>query len=294
MPCFSPLRAFQGADGSVFFVELKRSQAVRTLDLPCGRCVGCLLERSRQWAVRCMHEAQMHELSCFVTLTYEDDSVVSLDYSHFQKFLRSLRKRSGRKVRFFACGEYGEMNFRPHFHALLFGIDFTDKRVFSRRDEVVLYESKALQEVWGRGFCTIGDVTFQSAGYVARYCMKKLDRQVGVDMYRTIDRSTGEVISRELEMLHMSLKPGIGAGWLERFQSDVYPRGYVVVNGQKAKPPRYYDKKYKCLDPQTFEDRILYERELRGIEHAADNTNERLAVRDQVQRAAISFLKRDV
>lgn len=277
--------------GPVSILDSRFPNIFSNLQIPCGRCIGCLLERARQWAVRCMHESQMHELNCFVTLTYEDDNVLSLDYKHFQDFLKRLRKGARKPIRFFACGEYGELFFRPHFHALLFGIDFTDKKLFRERDGVRLYESPALQKCWGHGFATVGEVTFQSAGYVARYCLKKLDRQVGVAMYRTIDPATGEIVDRELEMLHMSLKPGIGAGWIDRYMSNTYPRGYVVVNGARVKPPRYYDKRFDRVDPVAFE-QVLLDREARAIEHAADSTPQRLRDREVVTRAAIKSLKR--
>lgn len=270
-----------------------RFPSLSNIQVPCGRCVGCLLEHARQWAVRCMHEAKLHELSCFVTLTYQDDRVISLNYKHFQDFLKRLRRGSRKPIRFFASGEYGETTQRPHFHALLFGIDFTDKRLFSQRDGIRLYESPALERVWSRGFCTIGDVTFESAGYIARYCLKKLDRMVGVDMYRTLVPGVG-VVERELEMLHMSLKPGIGAGWIDKYMSGTFPRDYVVIEGTKMKPPRYYDKRFKAVDPERFEQVVLASREARAKERAADSTPSRLAVRETVTRAAISKLRRGV
>lgn len=289
VPCFSPLRAFQSQAGApVSFLD-SRFPGLSNLSLPCGRCIGCLLERSRQWAVRCMHEAQLHEVNCFITLTYEDDSVVSLQYKHFQDFLMRLRKHQ--PFRYFACGEYGEMWFRPHFHALLFGLDFSDKRLYSTRDGIRLYESPFLSKVWGRGFCTVGECTFQSAAYIARYCLKKLDRQVGVDMYRTaVD---GVVVERELEMLHMSLKPGIGSGWIDKYFSGTYPRDYVVINGRKAKPPRFYDKRFKRRDQAAYEVMVDV-RESRARERAADNVPARLKAKETVTYAAISQLPRVV
>ena len=111
MPCFHPLDAWQCLNGDVVFTDnLARNDVIRRLSLPCGRCVGCRLERSRQWAVRCMHEASMHMFNSFVTLTYDDDHLPeynSLNYKHFQDFMKRLRK-SHNGVRFYMCGEYGE------------------------------------------------------------------------------------------------------------------------------------------------------------------------------------------
>lgn len=290
MPCYRPLRAYQGADGSVFFVERVRSQSVRTLDLPCGQCVGCRLERSRQWAIRCVHEAQMHELSCFVTLTYED-APVSLEYRDFQLFMKRLRKVHG-PVRFFACGEYGETTGRAHFHACLFGIDFADRKVFSTRGGVKLYSSATLDRLWGLGHCTVGAVTFESAAYVARYVMKKLTGDGEDTYYNLFDVETGEIIPRRKEFARMSLKPGIGAAWLERYQSDVYPSGECVVRGSKSKTPRYYDKWFKKVDSEAYA-RMLYEREMAARVGAEHNSDERLAVREAVAKARLSLLKRN-
>ena len=107
MPCFHPLDAWQGSNGDVVFTDnLARNDVIRRLALPCGRCVGCRLERSRQWAVRCMHEASMHMFNSFVTLTYDDDHLPeynSLNYKHFQDFMKRLRK-SHIGVRFYMCG----------------------------------------------------------------------------------------------------------------------------------------------------------------------------------------------
>ena len=95
VPCFHPLDAWQCSNGDVVFTDnLARNDVIRRLSLPCGRCVGCRLERSRQWAVRCMHEASMHMFNSFVTLTYDDHlpEYNSLNYKHFQDFMKRLRK----------------------------------------------------------------------------------------------------------------------------------------------------------------------------------------------------------
>lgn len=293
MPCYHPIRAYQGTGGAVFFYERVGNESLRTLDLPCGRCIGCRLERSRQWAVRCMHEAQMHEVNCFVTLTYAEPAPVSLNYRDFQLFLKRLRSGSKKKIRFFACGEYGGMLGRPHFHACLFGVDFADRRLHSRTNGVRLDVSPALTACWGLGYATVGNVTFESAGYVARYCLKKVNGDLADAHYRVVDPETGEVIQREPEMCHMSLKPGIGATWLDKFGDGCFPRGTVVANGVEAKAPRYYDKWYRRRDAGEFEEVTQFGRELAARARSADGTNERLAVRERVTQAATRSLKRE-
>lgn len=293
MPCYHPLTAYRSAQGDVVFVE--RGDIVATLALPCGRCIGCRLERSRQWAVRILHETKCHADSCFLTLTFDEEHCPrnrSLDYKVFQDFMKRLRKRfSGKRVRFFMCGEYGEQFDRPHFHACIFGIDFADKVLFSSAGGTKLYTSPVLDGLWPFGFSSIGEVTFESAAYVARYCVKKVNGDLAKDHYAMVDLDTGEVYQRTPEFAHMSLKPGIGALWLEKFRSDVYPRDYVVARGHKSKPPRYYDKRLKAALPDMHED-IICKRELDSLLRLDDNTSERLAVREVVAKARGDLYKR--
>jgi len=196
MACYHPVQAYLGEDGVVTFAERRTHGSVSCLRLPCGKCVGCRLERSRQWAVRCMHEAQLHDRNCFITLTYDEAHVpagFSLRYRDFQLFMKKLRKFAGHPVRFFMCGEYGGEHSRPHFHACLFGFDFPDKVQFKRvGGGAVIYRSSVLERLWLQGFSTIGAVTFESAAYVARYVMKKLDGALtSVDDTGSVDTNTG-------------------------------------------------------------------------------------------------------
>lgn len=160
----------------------------------------------------------------------------SLVYADFQKFMKRLRRRTGAKISFYVGGEYGEELLRPHYHACLFGYDFSDKVYFKKSASGErLYTSKFLDSLWPFGFATVGSVSFQSAAYIARYCMKKVNGQLAKSHYETIT-DDGEIIDRLPEFNHMSLKPAIGKRWLEKFETDVYPRDYVVINGVKTKP----------------------------------------------------------
>jgi hypothetical protein len=310
MACYKPLTAYQCADRSIIWREIPGADVVRTLSLPCGQCVGCRLERSRQWAVRCMHEAQMHASNCFITLTYAPEFIreakdLSLNYEHFQLFMKRLRKRfTGKTIRFYMAGEYGELRDRPHFHACIFGLDFEDKK-FLKRTETgsILYTSKILEELWPYGYSSIGDVNFESAAYVARYIMKKVNGKPRLNEdgsftdpeqhYEYCDLETGELIKRNPEFNKMSLKPGIGQAWFDKFMSDVYTTDSVVVRGKKCRPPRFYDNKFKELFPEQF-DGIQFAREQEGRSHFEDNTLERLAVKEKVALAKLSLLKRKI
>ena len=299
MACYHPLTAYLTASGDVVFSELRRYDITETLMLPCGRCTGCRLEKSRQWALRCVHEASLHKQNCFVTLTYDDAHLPpgrSLVYKGplgFQRFMKRLRKHfHPAQIRFFMGGEYGEQLARPHFHACLFGIDFQDKSFWMKTPSGNdLYRSPTLEKLWPFGFSSIGELNFQTAGYVARYSMKKITGQAADKHYETIDPDTGEVISRAPEFCKMSLKPGIGAGWIERWHTDVYPHDYVIANGQKGKPPQYYDKRFKEMDPTGYE-LLKFERALEGRARYEDNTPERLADREKVAKARLDLFPR--
>lgn len=273
----------------------KRRDIQKTLTLPCGQCIGCRLERSRQWAIRCMHETQLHKQNCFITLTYNDENLPrrnSLDYTEFQKFMKRLRKSAPNRVRFYMCGEYGEENWRPHYHACLFGHDFDDKRYHAKTPTgESLFTSETLEKLWPYGFSTIGAVTFQSAAYVARYCVQKVTGDAAKLHYARKDHE-GEYSLRP-EFNKMSLKPGIGANWLELYQKDVYPHDYVVVNAKEVKPPKYYDTLYERKQPERMEE-IKHARETRARENYQDNTPERLEAKQIVQAARLNQLKRTI
>ena len=267
------------------------------IKLPCGQCIGCRLERSRQWAIRCMHEAQMHQLSCFVTLTYNEELVpqdYSLNHRHFQLFMKKLRKKyPENKIRYYMCGEYGTLFSRPHYHACLFGIDFRDKRPISElASRAKLYSSDELTRLWKHGYATLGAVTFQSAAYVARYVMKKITGDRASSHYTYIDNN-GEIHSREPEYNRMSLRPGIGQPWYEKYSKDVYPSDEVIANGHASRPPRYYDKLHKRLEDAEHT-RILKRRNIARIKATKDNTPQRLKAKETVTIAKALHLKRTI
>ena len=249
----------------------------------------------------------MHTSNCFITLTYAPEHCpkdMSLDYNDYQLFMKRLRKRfTGKTIRFYMAGEYGTNFDRPHFHACLFGLDFPDKKVFKRTSVgSVLYTSKILEELWPFGYSSIGDVNFESAAYVARYIMKKINGVTINENYEVVDAGahyqycdleTGEIIQRKPEFNKMSLKPGIGQTWLDKYMSDVYTTDQVVVRGKKCRPPRFYDNKFKLKFPEEF-DMIQFAREMEGKSRAEDNTLERLAVKEKVALAKLSLLKRTI
>lgn len=231
--------------------------------VPCGRCMGCRLEHARQWAMRCMLEASMHEFNCFITLTYNDKNLPvdgSVSKREMQLFLKQIRNNYGSGIKFYGCGEYGKKLSRPHYHICLFNFDFKDKYVHKSaavrgfrddkfRDMFTLYRSPQLEKIWDKGYSTIGTVNFHSAGYVARYCTKKIYGEIAEEHYG----------GRQPEFALMSRgnaktrSNGIGRDWLLKFKNDLYPKDFLMLNGRHLKPPKYFDRVIEQDDPKLYQ-----------------------------------------
>lgn len=150
-----------------------------------------------------------------------------------------------------------------------------------------LYVSSQLTRLWPHGYSYIGDVTFDSAAYVARYTLKKVagDRDPSD---RLLMKGTGELLSPEY--VTMSRRPGVGTSWYKKFVGDVYPHGYRVVRGRDMRPPRFYDNLYAVDDPVGFED-LKFRRE--DLFDKLDNTSYRLVVKEKVTMARVKLFPRD-
>lgn len=312
MPCYEPLKGFRSLERNpatgkhlITFNPLKALNSTNPMTIPCGRCTGCRLERSRQWAVRCMHEAQLYPRNAFITLTFNNESLPE-DYSvhvrTLQLFIKKLRKSLPQKIRTFACGEYGDLNLRPHYHALIFNHDFDDKKYFNQTKQgEILYTSDSLTDLWSYGHCTTGAVTFESAAYTARYIMKKYTGDKADEHYTRQHPLTKAFHRVEPEFVTMSRRPGIGAPWLERYKADVYPADKVIARGMVMNPPRFYDQ---SLTEEEL-DQVKRRRQRAGLRYSWDNTGElhrpsmrpdntpeRLRVRKAVKEAQLTHLKR--
>ncbi len=297
MPCYRPLEGFRSPSGGIVFS--RHLSIGLKMTVPCGQCIGCRLERSRQWAVRCMHEASLHWHNSYVTLTYNDENLPlygSLAKEDFQKFVKRMRKHHA--FRYFHCGEYGEKDRRPHYHALLFGLDFADKVPWRMSKGHQLFRSPELETFWTAGICEVGAVSFESAAYVARYCVKTLQnlkyRSKDRDSYlaalerdyERVDSETGEIVTVDREYVTMSRRPGIGRGWFEKFGTEVFPSDEVIVRGKSCKPPRFYDYLHDLEDPRAHEGVVSDRRHSRRPE---DETPERLRVREACAEARLSL-----
>lgn len=306
MPCYNPITGYRSRvpnENGKFPVVFKVSQGYYDykITVPCGKCVGCRLDRARDWSVRCVHEASMHKLNCVITLTYSDVNLPlhgSLDKKHFQDFIKRLRKyidtnkryrkfvrknyNMGRLgLRYFHCGEYGVDFSRPHYHACLFGFDFIDKKFYKESAGSRLYRSKVLEKLWPFGFSLVGDMSVESAAYIARYVTKKVYGSKAAEHYG----------NRIPEYVTMSRRPGIGASWVEKYKSDVYPLDYVVLKGgMKVKPSRFYDEKFSLTNSEDLI-KIKTMRVNAAIDNP-DNVPARLKVRRHVSEAGLSMFKR--
>lgn len=262
MPCYKPLKGFTDAKGQGSPAFTMSQDKQRMMLLPCGQCIGCRLDHAKQWAVRCMHEASMHDDNAFLTLTYAPEHYPdygALNYAHFQSFMKRLRSKVPQKLRFFMCGEYGEKLERPHYHALIFGLWPHDAEYLKKSDSGHgIYTSNLLDDTWQKGHVFVGSVDYESAGYCARYSMKKvkLSDASPEEKLSHYERTLpdGTIYYLPPEFMRCSLKPGIGRSWYDKYaHDDVYPQDEVIVRGRKHKPPRYYDKLLKEDNPHLHE-----------------------------------------
>lgn len=191
---------------------------------PCGKCPGCLDSRSSGWSVRLTHEQKMHDASSFVTLTYAQDpgSVSKLDC---QNFMKRLRFNLGqKKIRFYLASEYGEKSGRSHYHAIIFGHDFSRDRG-AHEVRRGLFASPILDKSWGLGHASSGTVTEASIRYVTNYIIGKSNAPEG----------------KAPTFALMSRRPGLGRNWIDNHASETYRRDLVRVGSFERRPPRYYD-----------------------------------------------------
>lgn len=297
--CDFPLKAFhsaseRGPSGKplITFNALKAINSAAPFEVPCGNCMGCKLEHARQWSVRMMHEKKFHAETSFVTLTYDDQHVpenFSVNVRDLQLFMKRLRKAlAPRRVRFYACGEYGDLNLRPHYHAILFGYDPPGQAFHSQSERGdKQYTSSHLSSLWSAGLATTGLVTTESCRYVAQYCMKKIktNDEFGLSRYWRVSPITGELHQVRPEFAVMSRRPGIGQAYVDQFKSDFFPSGYIVVDGVKQAPPRFYKSKLSEEEQRHLK---LYAKR----QPAAEKTLERRRVRAAVRDARIKKLQR--
>lgn len=274
MKCTNPLDAWRPKPGAVnhkgepsgrLVFNLKHAQLDAPLQLACGQCRACRFTYAQQWAVRCHHEAQMHEHNHFATFTYSPEHLPA-DYSVHVHVMQSLHYRMRYRFgsfRFLGCGENGETLGRPHYHGVYFGLELPDLVPVSQTSSgEVLYRSEALEECWGFGAVRLGAVTLQSAAYVAAYAAKSQAEKVGKVWPHP---ETGEMVQVTPPFLRMSRMPGLGVPFFERFRSDFAKGDFCIINGRKYPVPAAY---FRHLE-EWERDAILLRRRNAAVEARA-------------------------
>lgn len=323
MACFHPTPAWRSKTPSasgkhpLVFDETKGLDNSRT-EVACTGCVGCRIDKTREWAVRIIGETRFHPFNCFVTETYDDFHLPErnqLSLDDVQKYLKRLRKYHAKQnvqfaqslnlspeqqeqyvkdnpLRFFGSGEYGETTARPHYHHIFFGTDFSDDRKkHSKKGGNQLWKSDKLNEIWGHGDCIIGNVTPTTAAYVAGYVFKKINGQLADEHYARLDGATGEYYLQNKEFSHMSRRPGIGQKHFEKYQDEITLSDAVILNAREVSIPRYYDKLLEKSDPELLE-YMKFERSKKAKKFREDCTRERLLVREECALAKRNLTKR--
>jgi len=326
MTCYHPLTAYQSihertvsGKSVILFKDPASPKLFTEIKVPCSQCIGCRIARSKSWALRIMHEASLYpNENCFITLTYNPAHLPpygSLEKRNFVLFMKRLRKHCKGvyavdklgggvhyPIRFFHCGEYGSKLGRPHHHALIFNFDFLDRKLWKTTNtNHKIYRSKLLESLWvdsngqSIGYSSIGELTFESAAYCARYITKKINGEKKELHYLAkdyVDKETGEVPPISPEYITMSRRPGLGKNWLDKNLGDAYPKDYLTWKGRKLKVPEYYDKIYD-IDNRREMAKLKRERRANAIKHHANNSYERLTTREAIQASKMALLKRD-
>lgn len=290
------------------------------MEVACGQCLGCRVDRTLMWAMRIVHESYMHEHahgSCFVTFTYRgkdectpeqfknayyvpDD--YSLNYHHFRDFIKRLRKKFPQKIRYFHCGEYGDDNLRPHYHACLFNVEFDDCIVEQETEGIITYSSPTLSELWPYGFCTIGELNFDTASYTAGYILKKITGNKANEAYLRSDEN-GVCFWVKPPYITMSLghtcnvchkkscknsTGGIGRDFYEKYKGDFFPSDESPIPGHGRiikKVPRYYETILQQSNPDSHE-LVKKMRQVWIAAHRDEFTPERLKAKYICARAS--------
>lgn len=271
------MKAYKDEFGNIIFNEASKN-IHQSMNLPCGQCMGCRLNHAEGWAIRMVHEAQLHEENCFLTLTYNDENLPpngSLRYEDVTKFIKKLRKvlqHTKYKIKYYRVGEYGDQLSRPHYHIILFGFDFTAKLRYRGEENLrtewrakngrIYYVSSLLSKLWGLGHAEIGEVNYTSCMYVAKYVTKKVNGPTREQHYQRVTND-GEIVPVEQEKASMSRRNAIGKDWLEKYWSDVYPDDSCIHETRRLKTPKYYDKWLEKNNPQLYQE-IKINRETNG------------------------------
>lgn len=253
MQCIRPLKASFDNNGDITYNNKMAVKGLQPFEFDCRKCLPCRLNIAREKSIRCFHEAKTHENNIFLTLTYSEEHLKSpkLQYRDWQLFMKSLREKIERgvtdkelkkqlKITAMVTGEYGEKNKRPHWHAIIFNYRPTDSE-YSHSNErgEPLFTSKTIKSLWKKGKHDFGEVTMDSASYVARYAAKKLVH--------------GNDQDHDYHPLHKTPNNGMGKTWIQKHWKHTFENGFIVLpNGQQSKIPRYYVDWLKKNKPDEY------------------------------------------
>lgn len=267
MGCYLPLRAWQTVENKVVLGNKAPQIESKPLALPCGKCTGCRTTNARAWALRNHLENQQHRHAVFTTLTYDDDRLPpTLEKRHLTLWLKRVRKAMGpaRPIRFFASGEYGEQNGRPHYHALLYGAAESD--------------AKRIDSAWNMGHTKTVPISPAAIAYVAGYTAKKLgDTERATS--EQVDPETGEVYRWQPPFLQMSRRPGIG-GEARKFTESW--RSFAIHNGARLAVPRFLHAAWEATATEADKEKLLEEVQTR--QKLRPITLQQLDAEEQIQR----------
>lgn len=257
MACNRPLRGYVSRSGGITSKRTLAAFPVKLMTVPCGKCLGCQIDYSRDWAVRCAHEARSHVTNCIVTLTYSkrnlppNGELLKVDLQQFFKRLREVKS-----FRYFAVGEYGAggPGYHPHFHVVLFGCDFEDRYPWSKTKAGSLqYRSPLLESRWRLGYSTVGEFSWSGAAYCARYVTKKIYGDKADDHYSGLQPEFLVMSKGRKDPGQDVPGTGLGAKWFIENHTDVFPDDFIRLNGKNYPVPRYYDKLYERMYPEAME-----------------------------------------
>lgn len=300
MPCYHPMiryenlnKPIKAKDGHTYYQasiyqtsiedlpnaleKLKSNSIYKTQVIPCGKCIGCRLEYSREWANRGYLESKEWKQNWFCTITYDEEhliipeefesengityinegdwkgTLVPKDLTQFIKNVRQIMKReyNQNNIRFMAAGEYGEKGDRPHYHIIFFNLNLPVEDLFEPRisNNNVYYRSKIIERAWKKGISNISEANWNTIAYTARYITKKINGTGSEESYA----EKGQL----KEFFRVSRMPGIGEAYFRKHYKEIYEKDEIIIKNKEGtiatKPPKYYDYLYEQIDPKGFE-----------------------------------------
>lgn len=286
MSCYHPIVCYYKPGEKISFKPFKTGildKDFKKISIGCGKCIGCKLDHSREWISRLLMEYEYNKECYFLTLTYNDENVpVSLQKSHCQKFIKRLRNTFDfLNVKYFICGEYGEKTYRPHYHAIIFGVDFLNPNIFKPKkyDNNNHFYSDKLNDLWSFGYVIYAKANSSNIGYTTRYTYKK----VGTDK---------KLKDFGLQDTFLLCSHKLGLDYFLKNKDEIINRGCLYFNGQQYSIPRYFLKKLEVIDGESLK-KIKRRNEIKANKMAASYSLVDLGKQELLKKLKLKFLKRN-